>query len=244
MGDGVSPGEKNVMAFKPRVRHQSPDRCVSLAMSICIRGTCVELPLQTSRACGGSHRRIKLLLAMAGFIRDIVNAPSHAYNAEKKDLAQLIADAVKNTFGAIVKHSLSGALAVVGGVGGILQSLKDPLVIVPKSPLYWLVDGASILNLPAEGDPNDRGEANGSPKLTRTQTLFAWTAARLTELWQWVYSNGATFAGAVYTVFNALPIVQVTPRPAERCIAISCCCYAATVIWQRCCSANLQCWQR
>jgi len=136
----------------------------------------------------------------------------HTYRAEKEDFAQLIAAALANIISQLVGQSVAGALAIAGGAAGIFRSLKDPHVIVRDSPLYWLVDGASILNYPPEGDPDARGGANGGPKPDRTQVLFVWTAARMQALWQWVYTNGATFAGALYAVFNALPLVQVIPR--------------------------------
>ena len=127
----------------------------------------------------------------------------HRYDAEKEDIAQRIA-------ARLISASLSNGLALAGGAAGIFSSLKHPQVIVRDSPLYWLVDGASILNYPADGDPDVHAGANGGPKPDRTQVLFAWTAARLQALWRWVYTNGATFAGALYAVFNALPLVQVT----------------------------------
>ena len=131
------------------------------------------------------------------------------YKVEKEDFAQLIAAALANIISQLVGQSVAGALAIAGGAAGIFRSLKDPHVIVRDSPLYWLVDGASILNYPPEGDPDARVGANGSQKPDRTQVLFAWTAARMQALWRWVYTNGATFAGALYAVFNALPLVQV-----------------------------------
>ena len=124
------------------------------------------------------------------------------YDAEKDDIAKRIASK-------LVSESLAHGLALAGGAAGLFDTLKNPGVVVPDSPLYWLIDGASILNFPAKGDPNVSAGANGGPKPDRTQALFTYAAERLQALWQWVYTNGATFAGALYAVFNALPLVQV-----------------------------------
>ena len=147
-------------------------------------------------------------------------APQHVYSAEKANFAQLIAATVTKSTSELVGQSVSKGLELAGGAAGMFKSLKDPDVIVPDSPLYWLVDGASILNYPPDGNP-DENVTNGRQKPDRTQAMFAWTALRLQALWQWVYTNGATFAGALYAVFNALPLVQVTRNSNAACAAAS-----------------------
>ena len=131
----------------------------------------------------------------------LIHAPQHVYQAKQNEFARVIAGAV------------ASALSLTGGAGELFDTLKNPGVITPDSPLWYLVDGASILNYPSAGDPHADPAANGGHRLTRTERLFSWTAARLQALGQWVYTNGATLAGAVYAVFNSLPIVQVRTHP-------------------------------
>ncbi len=197
--------------FKIRVEVQALAKCVSIARAPTgIRGT-PRLPFGASLRGSSRLAYIPQWLctrAMGNLFS--MHGIKHTYRAEKEDFAQLIAAALANIISQLVGQSVAGALAIAGGAAGIFRSLKDPHVIVRDSPLYWLVDGASILNYPPEGDPDTRVGENGGAKLDRTQVLFAWSAARMQALWQWVYTNGATFAGALYAVFNALPLVQVT----------------------------------
>ena len=111
-------------------------------------------------------------------------------------------------------------ISICGGASELFRVLMNPGVITKDSPLWYLVEGTSILNYPSEGDPDLR--ANGRPKPTRTEVLFEWSAARLSALWEWVYSNGATFAAALYAVFNDLPVVQVIMPPGTSCIPRLC----------------------
>jgi hypothetical protein len=104
-------------------------------------------------------------------------------------------------------------ISICGGASELFRILMNPGVITEDSPLWYLVEGASILNYPSSGNPDSGRPANGGHKLSRTEIIFSWSAARLTALWQWVYTNGATFAAALYAVFNDLPVIQVIAQP-------------------------------
>ena len=111
---------------------------------------------------------------------------------------------------------VSSAISAIGGAALVFRILSYKGVITPDSPLWYLVDGARILNYPSDGDPSANSAAPGGKKPSRTEAIFAWTAVRLSAVRQWVYTNGATFAGALYAVFNSFPVIQVPTQLAGK----------------------------